>query len=355
MSAFDIAGAPSTNNIAIDLSSASRSPGARDDEATRCYARVVASHSTLDPSLDVVFKLLFTSGPDSHEVLVALLTAVLRPRKPFAKVTVRNPEIPRELLDDRGLVLDIFAEFEDGTRVDIEMQSERRPSFRRRALYYWARMFGSELERGDDYGRLRPAISVLFLGYRELLGPRVHSTFRLLEVHDHERFTDEIELHVIELPKLALATSDERRDEAKLLAWAKFFAAKSDEELTEAAMTDSAVEKAHKVLQRVSSDPAARRLAEQRALALVTLKLDFDEVRREGEAIGRAEGEAIGRAEGEAIGRAEGEAIGRAAVLDLCELLGIEITADQRESLDAMTLSQLDALRVEIKRDRRWS
>ena len=103
-------------------------------------------------------------------------------------------------------------------------------------------------------------------------------------------------------------------------------------------MTDSAVEKAHKVLQRVSSDPAARRLAEQRALALVTLKLDFDEIRREGEAIGRA----------------EGEAIGRAAVLDLCELLGIESTADQRESLDAMTLSQLDALRVAIKRDRRW-
>jgi predicted transposase/invertase (TIGR01784 family) len=134
----------------------------------------------LDPSLDVVFKLLLTSGPDSHEVLVALLTAVLRPRKPFAKVTVRNPEIARELLDDRGVVLDIFAELEDGTRLDIEMQSERRPSFRRRALYYWARMFGSELERGDDYGQLRPAISVLFLGYRELSGARVHSTFRLL-------------------------------------------------------------------------------------------------------------------------------------------------------------------------------
>ena len=316
------------------------------------------SPSILDPSLDVVFKLLLTSGPDSHEVLIALLTAVLRPRKPFAKVTVRNPEIARELLDDRGVVLDIFAELEDGTRLDIEMQSERRPSFRRRALYYWARMFGSELERGDDYGQLRPAISVLFLGYRELAGARVHSTFRLLEVHDHERFTDEIELHVIELPKLALATSEEQRDEAKMLAWAKFFAAKSDEEMTEAAMSDSAVEKAHKVLQRVSSDPAARRLAEQRALALVTLKIDFDEIKREGEAIGRAEGEALGIAKGEALGIAKGEAIAhataRAAVLDLCEVLGIELTNEQRERLDALSLAELEALRLAIKRDRRW-
>jgi predicted transposase/invertase (TIGR01784 family) len=332
------------------------------------------SPSILDPSLDVVFKLLLTSGPDSHEVLIALLTAVLRPRKPFAKVTVRNPEIARELLDDRGVVLDIFAELEDGTRLDIEMQSERRPSFRRRALYYWARMFGSELERGDDYGQLRPAISVLFLGYRELAGARVHSTFRLLEVHDHERFTDEIELHVIELPKLALATSEEQRDEAKMLAWAKFFAAKSDEEMTEAAMSDSAVEKAHKVLQRVSSDPAARRLAEQRALALVTLKIDFDEIKREGEAIGRAEGEALGIAKGEALGIAKGEALGiakgealgiakgeaiahataRAAVLDLCEVLGIELTNEHREQLATLSLAELEALRLAIKRDRRW-
>ncbi len=131
-------------------------------------------------------------------------------------------------------------------------------------------------------------------------------------------------------------------------------------------MSDSAVEKAHKVLQRVSSDPAARRLAEQRALALVTLKIDFDEIKREGEAIGRAEGEALGIAKGEALGIAKGEALGiakgeaiahataRTAVLDLCEVLGIELTNDQRERLDALSLAELEALRLAIKRDRRW-
>jgi hypothetical protein len=161
-------------------------------------------------------------------------------------------------------------------------------------------------------------------------------------VHDHERFTDEIELHVIELPKLALATSEEQRDEAKMLAWAKFFAAKSDEEMTEAAMSDSAVEKAHKVLQRVSSDPAARRLAEQRALALVTLKIDFDEIKREGEAIGIAKGEAIAHE------------TARAAVIDLCDVLGIELNDAQRLQLAALSLAELEALRRAIKRDRRW-
>jgi predicted transposase/invertase (TIGR01784 family) len=125
---------------------------------------------TLDPTLDVVFKMLLTRGPESHELLVSLLTAVMRPRSPFAKVVVRNPELPAADLLDHGVVLDLSAQLEDGTLVDIEMQSDKRPAFRERALFYWARLYGSELERGADYHALRPVVSVLFLDYRELAG-----------------------------------------------------------------------------------------------------------------------------------------------------------------------------------------
>jgi predicted transposase/invertase (TIGR01784 family) len=197
-------------------------------------------------------------------------------------------------------------------------------------------MFGTELERGDEYPLLRPAISVLFLGYRELTGARVHSIFRLLEVHDHERFCEEIELHVIELAKLERATGEERRDEKSLLAWARFLAAQTDEEQKEAAMSDVGVEKAHKVLRQVSADPEARRLAEQRAFAVATLTRDIEAARKEGEAVGRA-----------------GEA--RQAILDLCEVLGIEVTDAQRASLEAMAFDVLDALRQRVKRERRWA
>jgi predicted transposase/invertase (TIGR01784 family) len=312
----------------------------RDVEATNidCYVALVSKLSTLDPSLDVVFKLLFTSRPESNELLIELLTAVLRPKRPFKKVAVRNPEVPREALTEHGTVLDILAELDDHTRIDIEMQCDRRPSFRKRALYYWARMFGADLVRGDQYDGIRPAISVLFVGYREIEGDRVHSIFRLLEVHDHERFTDAMEVHVIELNKLDRATREEQRDEAKLLAWTKFFAAKTDEEMKEATMKDAAVEKAHKVLEQVSADPVARRLAEQRLLAEVTWKMDLDAV----------------RAEGEARGEEKGRGAARSAVLDLCEVLGIEPTEPQRASLDAMSLSELDALRATIKRERKW-
>lgn len=89
--------------------------------------------STLDPTLDVVFKLLFGSA-SNRDALIDLLTAVLRPRVPITSVEVLNPEVSREQANDRGIVLDLLVSFEDGTQVDLEMQTTRREGFRNRAL-----------------------------------------------------------------------------------------------------------------------------------------------------------------------------------------------------------------------------
>ena len=44
---------------------------------------------------------------------------------------------------------------------------------------------------------------MLFLGYREIEGTRMHSTFRILEIHDHEPYTDALEIHAVELSSSA--------------------------------------------------------------------------------------------------------------------------------------------------------
>ncbi len=63
---------------------------------------------TLDPKLDIVFKLLFGS-PESKDFLISLLTAVIRPRDTIVDVEVLNPEIPKEAFKDKGIVLDLDA------------------------------------------------------------------------------------------------------------------------------------------------------------------------------------------------------------------------------------------------------
>ena len=163
----------------------------------------------LDPMLDIVFKMLFGSQA-GREALIDLLTAVLRPPRPITDVRVLNPEVGREQVGDKGIVLDLLVELSDGTRIDVEMQVARRAGLRRRAIYYWSRLYSGQLERGQPYTALRPVISVIFLDYVEFDTTRFHSTFRIMETQEHFTFSNALELHVIELPKRMGAARQER-------------------------------------------------------------------------------------------------------------------------------------------------
>lgn len=58
-----------------------------------------------------------------------------------------------------------------------------------------------------------------------------------------------------------------------------------------------------------------------------------------------------GRDEGLNEGLREGL---RKAILDMCELLGLRITPEQRAELDSMELPELEDLRLHLKQSRSW-
>jgi predicted transposase/invertase (TIGR01784 family) len=277
----------------------------------------------LSPTLDVVFKILF-ADPRNRRLLVSLLEAVLRPAAPIEQVSVTNPDVPKDAVDDKGLVLDLLVDLADGTRVNVEMQAEARTGIRCRALLYGARAYGTQLGTGQDYTKLCPTVSVFFMVGRLLQGPRFHSTFRVQEIHDQEVFSPALELHVVELCKLGDMGSVERGEEGKLVDWGKFLTAKTSEELEELAMDDPVFGQAKKALEVLSMDPNAQQLARQRELALWTYRFELGAAREEGEARGRAEGEARGRAEGEARGRAS-------AVLAVLQARDVAVPTPVRE------------------------
>lgn len=287
----------------------------------------------LDPTLDLVFKLLFTSGPDSDIALRGLLAAVLTPPRPIAAVTLVNPAITGAEIANKSIVLDLLLELDDGTLVDVEMQARDRGAFRNRALFYWAKLYSGQLDRGEDYAELKPAISVLFLDYRELPDEDFHSVFHVLEKRRHARLSDAFEMHLIELPKLdrALLAAD-RSDEVPLLQWSKFLAAKTDEDRKVAAMSNPAIQKANAVLERLSADPDTQQLARQRELAQQTYRIEMSAALNKG--------------------RDEGL---RIAVLDLCEVLGVTPTEEQRAQLERLDARAIEALRARLKKDRRWA
>jgi predicted transposase/invertase (TIGR01784 family) len=223
----------------------------------------------------------------NRELLISLLNAVLHPATPIASVEVLHAQPERLSVDDKAIALDVRVRLSSGEEVDVEMQSQRRPAQRQRALFYWSRLYSGQLLRGAPYLDLQRCIVVWITDFVELAGARFHSGFRVLEVHDAEPLTDHLELHWVELPKLPAAL--ERNDEPDLVAWGKFLTAAADDELEILAMEHPVLKQAKEALDRLSADPEARLRAEQRELALVSNALDLTVARAEGKAEGRAE------------------------------------------------------------------
>lgn len=254
----------------------------------------VRRRKTLDPKLDIVFQMLF-GAEQNRELLISLLNAVLNPPVPIASVTVLSGQPERLAASAKSISLDLRLRLQNGEQVDVEMQSQRHAALRERALYYWARMYADDLQRGNPYTELRRCVVILITNFSELTSQRFHSTFQLHERHGGELLTDHLELHVLELNKLPNAL--ERYDEPNLTLWGKFLSAKADEELEDLAMEHPVLKQAKAALDRLSEDEAARYEAESREMALLTWEAGVAKARREAEQIGHREGRAAGTAE----------------------------------------------------------
>ncbi|MEM7677313.1 MAG: Rpn family recombination-promoting nuclease/putative transposase [Myxococcota bacterium] len=302
---------------------------------------------TLNPRLDVVFKLLF-AAERNRRLLIALLNDVLQPKPPVASVTVVNPDIEKDAPDDRGLILDILVVHDDRTRSNIEMQVQDRGATEKRALYHWARVYRDGVGVGDDFADLNPCRVVVFLSYRILPGRRLHSTFQALEVHDGHRLSDDFAVHIVELPNLGV---DVDAADSGVHAWARFLAAETDEERQKVAMKNTIINEANDALKQLSRDPDAQRLARWREDQLRLSRVEMTETKKAAEREGREKGRKEGRKEGRREGREE-EA--RDGIRALCRAFEITLSSDREERINNATLEQLNFLRDSMLQQRRW-
>ncbi|MBI2393986.1 MAG: Rpn family recombination-promoting nuclease/putative transposase [Deltaproteobacteria bacterium] len=289
----------------------------------------------------MVFKMLFAE-PRNVRLLVSLLTAVLRPASPIAQVTVLDPELPKDLASDRGVRLDVLVKLEDGKLVDVEMQCDPRRGHGARWLYHWARLYSGRLRRGDDYLRLEPVVSVVFLAsarrpqpHDETRSPdrRFHSTYEVREVHDHALLSDVLAIHLVDLPRLEQASTE--GEGVDLQRWARFLRFDDERALDSLASEEPIMAEAKHALEILSREPSAQRIAELRREAELARKLDRQEALAEGREQGRAEAT-------------------RANIESVCRALAIELDHARRADLAALDEAGLVALLEAILARRAW-
>jgi predicted transposase/invertase (TIGR01784 family) len=157
----------------------------------------------IDPKVDYAFKYLL-GRESTRDLLIDVSNNVLKPAPghEILEIELLNPFNLQEALDDKLSILDIKARDQSGRQFNIEMQILGLRNHSKRFLYYWSKFHQQQLHEADDYSVLRPTISISFLDH--VLFPQVpdhHLRFRLLENHHHFAMSEDIEFHVLELPK----------------------------------------------------------------------------------------------------------------------------------------------------------
>jgi predicted transposase/invertase (TIGR01784 family) len=174
----------------------------------------------LDPKVDFVFKRIFGSE-ENKDVLLAFLNEALKEteQRRLAKIILINTFIDKNAVKDKLSVLDIRAVTDDDKQVNLEIQLFDKHDIDKRTLYYWSKMYAGQLEEGQLYKNLRKTITINIVNFRVVPNTRYHNTFHLREDHTGHVLTQDIEIHFMELPKLA---EEAFNMEDKLTKWLLF-------------------------------------------------------------------------------------------------------------------------------------
>ena len=312
----------------------------------------------IDPKIDIAFKKVLGSEV-SPELTAALINAVVQPApwQQLAELELLNPYSEKMMLGDKLSILDIKARDEQGRLYNVEMQMVATAALTQRFLYYWSKLYSQQLTEGDDYTRLCPTISICFINGDVFSGSDAyHSCFRLLTADGRLCLTEDLVIHVIEIPKFqrTLAELQEALD-----FWLYFF--KNGIELDADALPNPLntpeICQAMGVLKMLSQNDMERELYEGRLKAkrdlltltneIATLARERDDVTRERDDVTR-ERDDVARRWNETRQHAEKlEFVGR---IQLCERV-LRRPASDREQLVGRSAEDLRELAERLERE----
>jgi len=105
-----------------------------------------------DLTTDMVFKKAFASEQDK-ELLINLLNAFLerKLKHPITDVTIKNPYIQGETLQNRDSIVDIRCKDTEDNHFIVEMQVSPQHFFIKRAIHYLCVSIANSGKKGEDY------------------------------------------------------------------------------------------------------------------------------------------------------------------------------------------------------------
>jgi predicted transposase/invertase (TIGR01784 family) len=307
----------------------------------------------LPPCDDRVFKLILTA-PEAKPALMDLVPAVIM--RPVTDVRVRNNEIPPGDTEEKAERLDLNCVTDDGSQVDIEMQSSRieekpgsgHSNLKGKSIYYLCDLHSSQSSKGKSYDELAQSYQITFCGYTVFPNRTGFiNTFSLRHDIDNELLHDAIHIMYVELSKLSKLVEKPVDEMTGLEKWSIFLKYAEDPDyrgvVNKVLESREGLNVAGEVLMSISKDEKERAIFRSRRMYRSDLESNLITAERRGRTEGRMEGRMEGRTEGRIEGITEGE---RSKAITIAEsLLLMDLPIEQIIMATGLTREEVSNLR----------
>ena len=156
----------------------------------------------VDIKNDIAFRKIF-GNENRKEVLISFLNAVLwlENDKKIISVDILTPYQLPTLKGGKVTIVDVKAKDQSDKNYIVEMQVAEVDGFDKRVLYYAAKSYSSQIDRGDLYEKLNPTFFIGILDFEVTQNKNYISRHRVIDKETGENFIKDIEFNFIELPK----------------------------------------------------------------------------------------------------------------------------------------------------------
>lgn len=203
---------------------------------------------------------------------------------------LEDPHLHKSYEDDKLSILDLLAILDNGTQINVEIQLRNTHDMIKRSLYYWSKLYTSQMQEGMPYRSLRKTITINLLDFKLFSNEEAfHTTGKLWNTRTHQVLSDDMEIHFIEIPKLVKQWREEKVNpwENAFARWMLLLPVHEDEHLTqtleEIAMNqDPILQKAMDKWENMSHDSSFRLAYEAREKLLLDEQAKLAHAEQEG-------------------------------------------------------------------------
>ena len=229
----------------------------------------------LKPKNDIVFQNLFTKN--NVGITKAFAEALLEEK--IDKISINeDKELLRENPNDKLGILDLELDVNNNEKVDVEIQLVDKKNFVQRLLFYFSKLYQSQIKKGSNYMDAKRVVLIAIIDYPFDLTESIEEMETIWQImektHRNLVLTNYFELHILELEKVRNTYLKDKNNEKA--QWMLFLDDPNSMEVQEIMEDNKEIKEATVVVRKMSEDEKMQRLADLREKAIMDEKAIYE-------------------------------------------------------------------------------